>query len=262
MADERRKPVALVTGGRQGLGRGCALALAERGFDIIVVDQLDDEIAQETVAAIQNKGASVCFLIGDISSVEKHDAIVDAAWNAFGGIDCLVNNAGIAPHKLNDILDLDADSFDRNLGVNLRGSFFLTQAFARRMRDAAQNSFYRSIIFISSIAASHVSTDLAEYCISKAGLSMVSRLFAVRLADCGVHVHEVRPGFIRTAMTASAAAPRGRIEAHIESGDVPLHRWGEPKDVGQSVATLAAGEMPYLVGQAIYVDGGYHIATA
>lgn len=252
------RPVAMVTGGRQGLGRAIALALAQRGYDIAVLDLVRDEIAETTLAALADLGATALFVEGDLAAIDTHDTILDKVWSGLGGIAALVNNAGIAARPLTDVLDLSPEAYDRNLAVNLRGSFFLTQKTARRML-AGPAEGYRSITFITSIAADHVSVDRAQYCISKAGLSMVAKLYARRLAPV-IHVHEVRPGFIRTDMTGSAAT--GKIDDYIASGRVALRRWGTPEDVGAAVAALASGALPYLSGQAIYVDGAFHVPTA
>jgi len=177
----------------------------------------------------------------------------------FGSVDCVVNNAGVAPRQLSDVLTLSPQNFDFNINVNLRGNLFLAQAFARLMEAAEPGPYYRSMIFITSIAANHVSIAIPEYSISKAGLSMVAGLFAVTLAKRGIQVHEVRPGFIHTAMTKSEGSPSEAIEGHIRDGHVPMNRWGEEWDVGRSVATLASGDLPYLVGHPVYVDGGLAI---
>lgn len=263
MTKIKTRPVAVVTGGRQGLGRGCALALADRGFDLVLIDLHDDEISKQTVAEVKEKGADVKFLQGDIADLGGHAHLAQAAWDALGGIDCLVNNAGVAPKQLSDILTLTPEDFEHNISINLRGNLFLSQAVARLMAQAKVGDTYRSMIFITSIAVNHVSVAIPEYCISKAGLSMVSGLFALTLAEAGIQVHEVRPGFIRTDMTtAGEGSPTEAIEAHIAAGNVPMNRWGEEQDVGRSVAMLAAGELPFSVGHPIYVDGGYGIPTA
>lgn len=259
MITQPRRPVALVTGGRQGLGKACALSLARKGFDLVIADLARDERTEETLAELAAAGAGVTFIEADIARTEAHAELTERAWSAFGGLDCLVNNAGVAARPLCDILELSTDAFDLNLGVNLRGSFFLTQSVARCMLKHT-SPFYRSIVFITSIAAGHVSIDRAQYCISKAGLSMTAQIYAVRLAEAGIHVHEVRPGFIRTEMTASAGT--AKIDAYIESGAVPLRRWGQPEDVGALTAALAAGDLPYVDGQPIYVAGAFQIPTA
>jgi NAD(P)-dependent dehydrogenase (short-subunit alcohol dehydrogenase family) len=169
----------------------------------------------------------------------------------------------VAPLELSDVLTLTPEAYDFNTGINLRGTFFLAQSVARLMVEHGKAGSYRSMIFITSIAANHVSVAIPEYCISKAALSMVSGLFALTLAQHGIHVHEVRPGFIRTAMTTEGeGSPTEAIEAHIAAGHVPQNRWGEEADVGRTVATLAAGELPFTVAHPVYVDGGYGIQTA
>ncbi|MGH1356259.1 MAG: 3-ketoacyl-ACP reductase [Thalassovita sp.] len=260
---KQKRPVAVVTGGRQGLGRGCAMALAARGFDLVLIDLHEDDTARQTVADLQAAGAQVAFLQGDLANIDGHADLAQAAWDAFGGIDCLVNNAGVAPMGLSDVLTLSPEAYDFNTGINLRGTFFLAQAVARLMVAAGKTDAYRSMIFITSIAANHVSVAIPEYCISKAALSMVSGLFALTLAEQGIHVHEVRPGFIRTAMTTEGeGSPTEAIEAHIAAGHVPQNRWGEEQDVGRTVATMAAGDLPFTVAHPVYVDGGYGIRTA
>ncbi|NVO24426.1 3-ketoacyl-ACP reductase [Donghicola mangrovi] len=253
------RPVALVTGARQGLGRGIALALAKAGFDVAALDIVLDEKSDAVIQELKALGARAYFGQMDLSDLDAHTAAIEAAEDALGPVDALVNNAGIAARPLTDILDLGSEAFDRNLGVNLRGTFFFTQAVAKRM-IARDTDRYRSITFITSIAASHVSTDRSPYCVSKAGLSMTAQLYADRLGRHGIAVHEIRPGFIRTEMTGSA--PTGKIDAYIESGAVTQKRWGETADIGAVAASLASGALPYVTGQPIYVDGGYHIPTA
>ena len=242
---------------------GCARALAERGFDLVIVDLHHDDTARETVASLEKSGARAAFLQGDIARIEGHADLAQAAWNAFGRIDCLVNNAGVAPVALSDVLTITPEAFDRNLGINLRGNMFFAQAVGRLMTGAEASEAYRSMVFITSIAANHVSVAIPEYCVSKAGLSMVAGLFALTLARHGIQVHEVRPGFIRTAMTTEGeGAPTDAIEAHIAAGEVPMNRWGEEADVGRTVAMLASGDLPFSVAHPVFVDGGYGIHTA
>lgn len=253
------RPVALVTGARQGLGRGIALALADRGFDVAALDLLEDEKSGSLLEELAARGAKGFFGVMELAEVSAHEAALNAVETALGPVDALVNNAGIAARPLTDILDLGPEAFDLNLGINLRGTFFLTQCMARRMMARA-SAHYRSITFIASIAASHVSTDRSQYCVSKAALSMVTKLYADRLGAAGIAVHEIRPGFIRTEMTGSA--PTGKIDDYIDSGAVAQRRWGETTDIGRVAATLASGDLPYVTGQPIYVDGGFHIPTA
>src|SRR5882757_1165256 len=249
--------VAFVTGAGRGIGRAIALALAEQNFAIVVNDLTASADVDETVAALQARGVQVRTAIGDISALEAHHDLIETAWAAFGRIDCLVNNAGVSVATRGDILDVTSQSFDRLMTINLRGPFFLTQACARRM-VATPTAGFRSIITISSMNAEAASPDRAEYCISKTGLSMMTKLFALRLAGEGIHTYEIRPGVIRTAMTAVAKDKYDRIFA---DNGAPLSRWGEPEDVGRAVATLASGAFPYSTGEVIHVDGGLSVPT-
>lgn len=255
--DRVGRPVAVVTGGCQGLGLAAASALATAGFDVGILDiqPLSDDAAKELAA----RGARFTSAIFDLADLAGHEAAIDRIEDELGPIDCLVDNAGIAARPLTDILDLGVEAFDRAVDVNLRGTFFFTQAVARRM-VARTSEAYRSVIIVTSIAAELANTDRSQYCVTKAGLSMTAKLFAVRLAGAGIHVHEVRPGLITTAMTASSGSTKG--DQSITSGKVPIARWGRPDDVGQTIATLASGALPYSTGAAIWVAGGLQIQTA
>lgn len=244
--------VALVTGGGRGIGRGIALALAEQGFRLVVNDLAMTADLAETLRLLADRGTEARSAVGDIAAIDRHGDLLDAAWSAFDRIDCLVNNAGVSVATRGDLFDVTPESFDRLMAINLRGPFFLTQACTRRMLSAAPVGF-RSVITISSMNAEAASPDRAEYCISKTGLSMMSRLFALRLAGAGIHTYEVRPGVIRTAMTAVA---RDKYDQLFASNGAPLSRWGEPEDVGRTVAALASGVFPYTTGEVVHVDGG------
>jgi 3-oxoacyl-[acyl-carrier protein] reductase len=250
-----RAPVALVTGGRRGIGRGCAYALAEAGFDIVISDLERDADAEETMAQIEVRGRQAAYVGADISDLESHAVLVGGAVDAFGAIDCLVNNAGVSVLNRGDLLDMTVESYDRCLDINLRGTFFLTQRVARWMVEnpARDGDPYRSIVTISSANAEIISINRGEYCLAKTGLSMMTKLFGVRLAEDGIGVYEIRPGIIRTEMTAKVAEA---YDALIEDGISPVRRWGEPEDVGKAVTTLATGAIPFTVGQSICVDGG------
>lgn len=257
------RPVAIVTGGLRGIGHAIAHCLAAEGFDLAVIDlDAPGPGSDAVLASLAGCGADARYHRLDIADIDAHDeALSDIALAFAGPLACLVNNAGIASRPLTDVLDIEAPAFDRSLDVNLRGTFFLTQAFARRLLDApAAPALYRSIVVVTSIAAEMVSTDRAPYCIGKSALSTVARLFAVRLASHGIHVHEVRPGFIRTDMTASAGSEV--VDRWIAQGRVPLPRWGTPQDVGAAVAALAGGRMPYTTGQPFWVAGGLNVARA
>lgn len=248
---------ALVTGAGRGIGRDIALALADKGFAVVVNDLNDNEDLARTVALIEERGGQALPLPGDIADVAGHDRLVESAWNAFGGLECLVNNAGISVARRGDLLEAVPESFDRLVAVNLRGPFFLTQAVARRM-VAVESGAFRSIVTVSSANASMASVNRAEYCISKTGLSMMVSLFALRLAEHGINAYEIRPGVIETAMTAVA---RESYQARYEQGFTPINRWGKPQDIGQAAAMLADGGLAFSTGEVLHVDGGLHVSS-
>jgi 3-oxoacyl-[acyl-carrier protein] reductase len=249
------RPAALVTGAARGIGRGIAFALAGTGFDLVVNDLAETEDVATTMAGIRERGGGAAFVAADVARLEGHEALVGQAFSAFGRLDCLVNNAGVGVLSRGDPLDVSVESYDRCLGVNLRGPFFLTQRVARRMLEdqRPEGAPLRSIVTITSVNAEVPSLNRGEYCISKAGASMMTQLFAQRLAPHGIAVFEIRPGIIRTEMTAPATEYYDRA---IASGITPIARWGEPDDIGRTVATLASGGLPFTVGQVVWVDGG------
>lgn len=255
MAEDRRT-VAFVTGAQRGIGRGIARALAGRGFDLVLNDLSATADLDETAAAARAAGVRVETVTGDISDIAGHPALVDRAWSAFGRIDCLVNNAGVSVATRGDMLNATPESFDRLITINLRGPFFLTQAVAKRMTAAPSDAF-RSIITVSSLNAEAASPDRSEYCISKIGLSMMAKLYALRLAAEGIRSYEIRPGVIRTNMTAVA---REKYDRMFAEGFSPIARWGEPDDVGRAVAMLADGGLAYSTGEVVHVDGGLSVA--
>ncbi|MXP65915.1 3-ketoacyl-ACP reductase [Roseomonas sp. M0104] len=250
-----RRPVALVTGGRRGIGRAACVALARKGFDILAADISEEGVA-ETEAEVRTAGGGFRFRPLDVSRLEDHAAFLDEVWDSGGGIACLVNNAGVGALRRGDLLDIAPDSWDRAFGVNARGTFFLTQAVARRMVAAGETAAPRSIVFVSSANVTLASPDRGEYCASKAAVSMLARVFALRLAEHGIAVHEVRPGVIRTDLTAPVAEAYTR---RIAEGLSPIRRWGEAEDVGRAIALLASGELTFTTGDALHIDGGLHI---
>jgi 3-oxoacyl-[acyl-carrier protein] reductase len=253
------RPVALVTGGRRGIGRAIALALASKGFRVVVNDVVEDVAAAETLEMLAACGTDAAFLCHDIADVQGHASFVDRAWSRFGTIDCLVNNAGVQVGRRGDLLEETTDEFDRLMRVNLRGPYFLTIELAKRMLTAAQQSpKHRSIINIASANSEMASTNRGPYCLSKTAVSMMTQLFALRLSPHGIMVNEIRPGIIRTDMTAGVAE---KYSALIEDGLTPVRRWGEPADIAASVALLASGELPFITGEALRVDGGLHIPS-
>jgi len=258
-----RQRVALVTGAGRGIGRGIALELARIGFRIAGCDILyEPKNAKSGLFEVRGEaaklGAAFLPIKGDVSSLADHDRILAAVHEEFGRLDLLVHNAGVAPDVRTDVLQTTAESFDRVLAVNMRGPFFLTQkAVPRLLETAAKDAAVRSaIVFITSISAIVSSTARAEYCLSKAALSMAARIFADRLAESGINVYEVRPGIIQTDMTAPV---REKYDRLIAEGLVPQKRWGLPEDVGKAVAALARGSFPYSTGMVLEVSGGMDI---
>lgn len=247
------RPVALITGARAGIGRAIAVSLAQAGFDLALVDLQADTALQQTAALATQHGARAVALAGDIAAIDHHEALLDAAEQAIGALTCLVNNAGVSVLSRGDLLEVTPESFDRCLQINTRGTFFLTQAFARRLVQREVDQAQRSIITITSSNARAVSVQRGEYGISKAALSMASQLFAVRLAEIGIGVYEVQPGLIATEMTAPSKA---RYDAEIDRGLTAIKRWGQPEDVARVVVSMATGALPYTVGHAVPVDGG------
>jgi 3-oxoacyl-[acyl-carrier protein] reductase len=252
----KARPVAIVTGGRRGIGLGIARALAAGGFDIAITGIGDADGVAPVIAELGGLGARAIFLQADLANLSSHQATVDAVVAAFGRIDCLVNNAGIASVVRGDFLDLKPENFDTIVGVNLRGTVFFTQAVLKVMLEAPA-AVPRSIINITSVSAAMTSPERLDYCMSKAGLAAFSQGLALRLAEIGIAVFEVRPGVIRSDMTAAVS---GKYDALIADGLVPMRRWGEPEDVGNIVAGLAGGKFGFATGSVIQADGGLSIS--
>jgi len=248
------KRCAIVTGAARGIGRGISMTLAECGYAVCAVGTkpADDERVSTYIAEMKALSPESFYVQGDISIGEDREKIIAAAWDTFGTVEVLVNNAGVAPLVRNDILEMTEESYDRVMGINCRSVFFLTQLMARRMAEVKTDDA-RAIVFITSVSAEVSSTSRGEYCMSKAGLSMAVKLYADRMAEYGVNVYEVRPGIIATDMTAGV---RGKYDALIEGGLLPIKRMGEPEDVGRTVLALANGAMRYSTGDVYNVDGG------
>jgi 3-oxoacyl-[acyl-carrier protein] reductase len=244
--------VALITGAARGIGYAIAEALAASGFDVALASL---EAQGPSLAPFAALGRRVRYYEFDLAALERHEALLDAVERDLGVPACLVNNAGVTSLVRGDLLALTPASFDRSVAVNLRGTFFLTQATARRML-AAPSERTRTIVTIGSANAEIVGENRGDYCMTKAALAMMNKLFASRLAGSGIACFELRPGIIRTAMTAPAAA---RYQTFIESGGVPMRRWGEAEDIGRAVATLACGGLPYATGGHIDIGGGMQL---
>lgn len=247
---------ALVTGGSRGIGFGIARALAKEGWDIVINGVRPEESVAQPLKELRSLGVRAGYAQGDIGSVEGRGRILEAAHGFAGGaLNLLVNNAGVAPKQRLDLLETSEESYDFVLDTNLKGAFFLTQAVSLKMVEAkkADPSFEASIVNVSSISATVASVNRGEYCIAKAGLSMVTTLFAVRLGEFGIPVYEVRPGVTKTDMTSGVSEKYDKL---IEDGLCVTKRWGYPEDVGKAVSGLARGDFPYSTGQVIMIDGG------
>jgi 3-oxoacyl-[acyl-carrier protein] reductase len=252
------KRVAFITGGSRGIGFGIATQLAQAGFNLAINGLRPAEAVREAVAALEALGAEVLYCPGDVSSAEARSRMVDDIRARFGTLHVLVNNAGIAPRERRDILEATEESFTLLLSTNLQGPYFLTQAVANWMIQQQQldAGFQGCIVNVSSVSATVVSVNRGEYCIAKAGLSMATQLYAARLGEYNIPVYEVRPGVIRTDMTAGVTEKYDRL---IADGLMVQPRWGESEDVGKAVAALALGYFPYSTGQVLHVDGGMTI---
>lgn len=249
------KRTAVVTGAARGIGRGISMTLAEHGYTVCAVGTRPAEAVEEYVSALKGLSPDSFYVQGDISSHEDRIRIADEAFAGLEELDVLVNNAGVAPQVRADLLYMSEESFDRVMGINLRGAFFLTQEIVRRMAEQKTDSF-RAVVFITSISAEVSSINRGEYCMSKAGLSMAATLYADRLAEYGIRVYEVRPGIIATDMTAGV---REKYDRLIAEGLCPIPRIGQPEDVGRTVLALADGALGYTTGQIVGVDGGMMI---
>jgi NAD(P)-dependent dehydrogenase (short-subunit alcohol dehydrogenase family) len=248
------RPVALVTGGSRGIGRGICLELARHGYAVAVNYAGNEDAARETVGLL-GPDADALAVRADVSDAAQRERLVDDVLSRWGRIDVLVNNAGITSVGRKDILDATEESWDRVLAVNLKGPFFLTRRVAHEMLSRG-DLINPTIVNVGSLSAYSVSTNRGDYCVSKAGLAMLTQLWALRLAEHGIRVFEVRPGVIETDMTAGA---RERYTQLIAEGLTPIRRWGTPADVGRAVAALVTGAIPFSTGDVLNVDGGFHL---
>ncbi len=247
--------VALITGAGRGIGLGIAMALAAERCDLAIMDIHPDEVVMPALAELRQVGAAVLYCQADVTDPQARADTLDAIRARFGRLNILVNNAGVAPKVRADILEATEESFDRVLGINLKGPYFLTQAVANWMiaQKASDPAFWGCIVNISSVSATVASPSRGEYCISKAGVSMATRLWAARLGEYDLPVYEIRPGIIKTDMTATVQAKYDKL---IEEGLLIQGRWGYPEDIGKAVAALVRGDFAYSTGQVIQVDGG------
>jgi len=248
-------PVALVTGASRGIGAAIAIRLAGEGFDIALFDV---QAGQETAQAVKQAGRGCLPIQGDVSQADDRRRALEQIDQQLGRLDVLVNNAGVAPNVRADLLEATQESYDRVMNINLKGPYFLTQAVAKYMiRQRDQRPQGRAcIINISSMSAYTASPSRGEYCLSKAGVSMATKLWAARLSEFGIGVYEIRPGIIATDMTAGV---KDRYDRLIAEGLTPIRRWGQGEDVAAAVACCARGDLPFSTGEVINVDGGFHL---
>jgi 3-oxoacyl-[acyl-carrier protein] reductase len=251
------EPVALVTGGSRGIGRAIVVALAKEGWRVVINYRANADAAHEALRFVASAGASGILVQGDVAAAIDRQRIVDEALDHYGRIDLLVNNAGMAPRQRMDLLETTETSYDEVMATNLKGPFFLTQLVAHTMIDQLRTHLVTSpkIVNIGSVSAYASSVNRGEYCISKAGIGMMTLLFADRLAEYGIGVYEVRPGIIKTDMTNAVQAKYDRM---IAADLLPFARWGEPTDVAQAVVAIAQDHFPFSTGEVINVDGGFH----
>ncbi|MFO7616214.1 MAG: 3-ketoacyl-ACP reductase [Bacteroidales bacterium] len=237
---------AIITGASRGIGLACAKSLAIKGYRVVGISR-NIEPADPFALAIK----------ADIADLESHAGIINQIMSTFGRIDLLVNNAGVAPINRIDVLEAGVESFDRLMNINLRGPHFLTRDVVNVMlKNQPADGNKGTVIFITSVSAVASSPERAEYCISKAGLSMSAQVYADRLAGQGIAVYEIRPGVIFTDMTAVV---KEKYDSRIASGLIPEGRWGQPGDIARAVTVLATGQIPYATGAVVEISGGMNI---
>ena len=250
--------VAVVTGSGRGIGRSIALALAENGWDLVLNYRSNAQSAEEVARLVEAKGRTAVLVRADIALAADRERLLGETLNRYAGIDLLVNNAGMAPRQRLDILETTEGSYDEVMEVNLKGPFFLTQAVARQMIQFHKEhpASRPKIINIGSMSSYASSANRPEYCLSKAGVTMMTNLFAARLADEGIQVFEIQPGIIETDMTGAVHEKYDRL---IADGLTPIRRWGQPEDVARTVLAVAGDYLPFSTGEIIHVDGGFHL---
>ncbi len=251
------RPVAIITGGTRGIGLGIARALAGENYALCLNGLRPADKVSGVLKQLGGKTA-VVYVPADVGTGEGRERIINECRKAFGRLDMLVNNAGIAPRVRADLLEVSEEAFDEVLAVNLKGPYFLGQKAASWLIEERKTDPHRflAIVNISSISAYAVSTNRGAYCVAKAGLSMTTKLFAARLAQYNINVYEIRPGIVQTDMTAPVKA---KYDELIQNGLTPIRRWGTPEDVGRAVAAIARGDFPFSTGCVLDVDGGFHL---
>lgn len=249
------KKIAIVTGGARGIGLGVSKALAQAGYTLCLMGSSEKDRYKEAISEIEKKGAEVFYFKGSIAEDADRRTFIKEVTERYGKIDLLVNNAGVAPKVRMDILETTEESFDYVVGVNLKGTMFLTQLAANQMITQPETDGKKgTIVNISSFSSTVSSPNRAEYCVSKAGISMLTKLFADRLASENIFVYEIQPGIIRTDMTSKVTEKYDRL---LAGSDFPIHRWGTPEDIANAVMVFAEGKITYTTGQVLHIDGGY-----
>lgn len=251
--------IALVTGASRGIGRGIALELARAGCRVAINYAGNAEAAAETLALVKTAGGDGFIVQGDVAVAADRARLVAETVGKFGRIDLLVNNAGVGPKVRADLLDASEESFDRLYAINLKGPYFLSQLVAKQMlkQDPDAEGFRGRIVNITSISVYTASINRGDYCVVKAGLAMMTKLFADRLANEGINVYEIRPGIIATDMTAGVKEKYDKLI--LQDGVTPIRRWGKPEDIGRAVRAIAEDRFPYSTGAVFDVDGGFHL---
>lgn len=247
------KKVALITGGSRGIGAAIARALAGDGFVVAITGRRSYGEVHPFLSELRSLQPESTYLQADVSDSDSRQRLIEALREKYERLDVLVNNAGIAPRNRADILEETEKSYEEVMGTNLKGPHFLTRQVALWMIQQGRTTSQRAIINISSVSATVASINRASYCLSKAGVAMATRLWAVRLAEFGIGVYEIRPGIIATDMTKGV---QQKYDALIDSGLLLEQRWGQPEDVGRAACLLARGELPYATGAVLVLDGG------
>jgi 3-oxoacyl-[acyl-carrier protein] reductase len=247
---------ALITGGSRGIGQAVAIALSEIGYHIIIADIQPN--ADETIRQCENNGVETLFVQTDVSSTKDRNNLMGQIRKKFDSLDLLVNNAGVSVEERKDLLETEEASYDRVMNINLRGPFFLTQSVAKWMIEMTDENPDRFpvIVNIASLTSYASATSMAEYCLSKTGVSMMTKLYADRLSEHGIHVYEIRPGIVKTDMTSVV---RDKYDKFIEEGGLPIKRWAHPEDIAKAISGLAQGFLRYSTGEVLNVDGGFHL---
>ena len=253
---EMRK-TAIITGASRGIGYAIARQLGLDGYQVVILATGKQEKYADSLQELTDRGIIWHYVQGSIDSRQDRERLLDETLRCFGRVDVLVNNAGVAPLQRKDLLEMSEESFDRVIGINTKGTLFLTQLVAKQMIEQEQIwSTKGTIVNVGSCSAEVSSVSRGEYCISKAGVAMITQLFADRLAGEGILVHEVRPGVIATDMTS---AVKEKYDAMVENGAFPIKRWGTPEDVANAVSLFCSDKMSYTTGNYLDVDGGFHI---